>query len=49
MFRLLVILCLLFAEVFCAATFTNPIKKTDGSDPYIVGSFHWHNVDIRTD
>lgn len=36
MFRVIALLLLLAAEVFGAGTFKNPIKKTDGSDPYMV-------------
>lgn len=41
MFRILVLLFVFITDVLVAATFTNPIKKSDGSDPYIVSVRLW--------
>lgn len=39
MWKLVALLLLFVAEVLGAGTFQNPIKKTDGSDPYMVRGF----------
>jgi hypothetical protein len=35
-----------FSLVAYAATFTNPIKSRDGSDPYMVSSYAWNKLSI---
>lgn len=40
------LLSILALQCMVAFGFTNPIKKTDGSDPFMVSAYLWRVVDI---